>query len=117
MSNADPGRAEGEREEQDILRAKYHDYCSAQLADLLLYLSADEIYLLAQKAARDIPEDPQDFSYAHVVELATAWLARKVALLPPFEIWLADYRDHPERYEEYLMGFWEADVNSTSDAH
>jgi len=117
VGNADPGRAEDGRQDLDVLRAKYHDYCSAQLADLLLFLSADEIYLLAQKAARDIPEDPQDFSYAHVVELATAWLSRKVALLPPFDVWLEDYHAHPARYDEYLMGFWETDVNPPSDAH
>jgi hypothetical protein len=117
VSHADSAKAEDEREELEVLRAKYHDYCSAQLADLLLYLSPDEIYLLAQKAARDIPDVPLEAAYAQMVELATAWLARKVALLPPFEVWLEDYRAHPDRYEEYLMGLWESDVEGGTDSH
>jgi hypothetical protein len=52
----EPHREDGKgtpaADEVAILRAKYLDYCSAQLADLLLYLSPDEIYLVAEKAAR-----------------------------------------------------------------
>jgi len=117
VSHADLAKAEAEREELEVLRAKYHDYCSAQLADLLLYLSPDEIYLLAQKASRDILDTPPEAAYAQMVELATAWLARKVALLPPFEIWLEDYRAHPDRYEEYLMGLWESEVDPSPESH
>lgn len=94
----------GSEEPLDVLRAKYLDYCSAQVADLLLYLSPDEIYLLAQRAFRE--EGGQgEISYVEMVRVATDWLSRKVAL-PPFEVWLADYRAHPERYEEYFMGLW-----------
>jgi len=95
----------------DVLRAKYLDYCSAQLADLLLYLSADEIYLLAQRAARETGAG-DDVTYSTMVEFATRWLSRKVAL-PPFEVWAEDYRAHPDRYEEYFMGLWESEVRSS----
>ena len=40
----------GSKESLKVLRAKYHDYCSAQVADLLVYMSPDEIYLLAHRA-------------------------------------------------------------------
>lgn len=95
----------GSDEPLDILRAKYLDYCSAQVADLLLYLSPDEIYLLAQRAHREQGRSG-DLSYMEMVQLATDWLARKVHL-PPFELWLEDYREHPDRYDEYLLGLWQ----------
>ena len=43
----------GSKESLKVLRAKYHDYCSAQVADLLVYMSPDEIYLLAHRAYRE----------------------------------------------------------------
>lgn len=98
------GRAEGE-ESVEVLKAKYLDYCSAQVADLLLYLSPDEIYLLAQRAHRE-EGGVGELSYMEMVRIATDWLARKVAL-PPFEVWLEDYRANPSRYEEYFMGLWD----------
>ena len=101
-----PGRAEAK--ESEVLRAKYLDYCSAQVADLLLFLSPDEIYLLAQRAARE-RGDPGEVSYMRMVQVATEWLGGKIAL-PPFEIWVEDYLAHPDRYDEYFMGLWESDL-------
>ena len=43
-----------------------------------------------------------------MVRVATDWLARRIAL-PPFEVWLEDYRAHPDKYEGYLMGLWETE--------
>ena len=108
----DAGQA-GSEEPLDVLRAKYLDYCSAQVADLLLYLSPDEIYLLAQRAFRE-EGGMGDISYVEMVKVATDWLSRKV-VLPPFDVWLADYRAHPDRYEEYFMGLWESDVESDGE--
>ncbi len=97
----------GPEEPLKVLRAKYLDYCSAQVADLLLYLTPDEIYLLAQRAYREDSEKGE-LSYVEMVQSATDWLAQKVAL-PPFEIWLEDYRDNPESYDEYFIGLWESE--------
>nr|NIP57307.1 hypothetical protein [Gemmatimonadota bacterium]NIR77694.1 hypothetical protein [Gemmatimonadota bacterium]NIT86240.1 hypothetical protein [Gemmatimonadota bacterium]NIU30065.1 hypothetical protein [Gemmatimonadota bacterium]NIU35020.1 hypothetical protein [Gemmatimonadota bacterium] len=44
-----------------------------------------------------------------IVQLATRRISRKLTL-PPFEVWLEDYRAHPEFYDQYLMGLWEEDV-------
>jgi hypothetical protein len=108
---SDDGRR-GEPEAQ--LRAKYHDYCSAQVADTLLLLTPDEIFVLAQTAARESGEE-QKLSYGRAVQLATETVSRKLAL-PSYESWLEDYRADPHRYERYLMGLWESDVASESQS-
>ncbi len=101
----------GSGEPLNVLRAKYHDYCSAQVADLLVYMSADEIYLLAHRAFREEGGEG-DISYVEMVRVATDWLSRRVAL-PPFEIWLEDYKAHPDLYEEYFMGLWESEAEAS----
>ena len=103
----------GSDEPLEILRAKYFDYCSAQVADLLLYLSPDEIYLLAQRAYREEGGEG-DLTYVEMVRIATNWLSRRVAL-PPFDIWLVDYRTNPDSYEEYFMGLWETEAKIEAD--
>lgn len=109
----DGGKTDPE-ESLQVLRAKYHDYCSAQVADLLVYMSPDEVYLLAHRAYREDGGEGE-ISYAEMVRVATAWLAKRVAL-PPFEVWVEDYRAHPDRYEEYFMGLWESDSRAPDDA-
>ena len=104
----------GADEPLHTLRAKYHDYCSAQVADLLVYMSPDEIYLLAHRAYREEGGDG-DVSYVEMVRVATDWLSKRIKL-PPFEVWLEDYRANPERYEEYFMGLWESEVDPNGDA-
>jgi hypothetical protein len=99
-------------ESTEILRAKYLDYCSAQLAEILLYLSPDEIYTIAQRAARESEGPVVSGSYDRMVQVATRWLSRKFPL-PPFEVWAQDYREHPDRYEEYFMGLWDAKARQT----
>ena len=94
-------------EPEDVLRAKYLDYCSAKVADILLLLSPDEMFVLAQDAAREAGVTG-DLSYGQTVDLATELVSRKLAL-PPFEVWVRDYRADPSRYEEYLMGLWESE--------
>ncbi len=100
--------AGGQGEPEEQLRAKYHDYCSAQVADTLLLLTPDEIFVLAQTAARESGEE-QQLSYGRAVQLATQTVSRTLGL-PTFERWLEDYRADPGRYERYLMGLWESDV-------
>jgi hypothetical protein len=111
-SASEDGRGTPAADEEAILRAKYLDYCSAQLADLLLYLSPDEIYLVAEKAAR-ARGDSTTGSYMHMVQTATAWLSTRVSL-PPFEVWAEDYRANPGRYDEYLMGLWRSELETGS---
>ncbi len=100
-------------EPEDVLRAKYLDYCSAKVADTLLLLSPDEMFVLAQDAAREAGVSG-DLSYTQIVDLATELVSRKLAL-PPFEVWVRDYEVDPSKYDEYLMGLWESEVPDSSD--
>ena len=114
MSDGPPARPDPAADPPEVLRAKYHDYCSAQLADLLLYLSPDEIYLLAQRDVGDPPAASGTLTYVRAVEVATEWLSRRVTL-PPFEIWLADYLGNPAPYEALFMRLWESDPGPSED--
>jgi hypothetical protein len=98
---------------EGILRAKYLDYCSAQVADILLLLTPDEMYVLAQDAAQEAGTS-EDLGYEQIVTLATGRVSRKLAL-PPFEVWARDYQTHPDRYDQYLMGFWESELSGIPD--
>lgn len=100
----------GSSEPLGVLRAKYLDYCSAQIADLLVYLSPDEIYLLAHRALTE-GGGAVNIGYGEMVRIATDWLSRRVAL-PPFEVWLEDYTRYPGRYESYIMGLWQSEVEA-----
>jgi hypothetical protein len=104
----------GSEETPQVLRAKYHDYCSSQVADLLVYMSPDEIYLLAHQAYREDGGEGE-ITYTEMVRVATDWLARRIAL-PPFEVWLEDYREHPQKYEEYFMGLWKTEPSEASES-
>ena len=112
MKETRPERS-AQEESTEVLRAKYLDYCSAQLAEILLYLSPDEIYTIAQRAARE-SQVSSAVTYERIVQVATRWLSRKV-VLPPFEVWVEDYRAHPDRYEEYFMGLWEPRARAVNE--
>jgi hypothetical protein len=97
-----------------VLRAKYLDWCSAQVADHFLALSPTEIFELAERAARDREvsgrlsssgEGDDLQSYRNLVEQVTEVLWQQLEL-PSFEEWLELYRANPESIEERLIGFW-----------
>lgn len=112
MSEADPEELQKgvRREDESVLRAKYLDYCSAQLSDLLLKMSPDDIYVLAEKAGRAQGRDAPG-SYGEMVRAATDFLAQR-APLPPFDVWVRDYRRNPEHYDAYLMGLWKTEADA-----
>jgi len=111
QGGSEPPRQRG-AEPEAVLRAKYLDYCSAQVADILLLLSPDEMFVLAQDAAREAGEFGE-LGYDRIVDLATGRVSRKLAL-PPFEAWARDYQADPARYEEYFMGLWESELQGSS---
>lgn len=83
------------------------------MADILLRLTADEMYLLAEDAARETNrEDTRRLTYDEIVRLATERLSRKLSL-PPFETWVKAYREDPQHFEEEMMGLWESDLHGS----
>jgi len=118
--------------DDEVLRAKYLDWCSARLADRFLALSPDEIYELAERASHGREDAPVAFgafdagaalpershsladaavkepeNFRNLIARVTEVLAET---LPTFETWLVGYRADPARYEEELLGFWREGV-------
>ncbi len=116
MSDARPEKSQKGRPDlaERVLRAKYLDYCSSQVAEHLLLLSPDEIYVLAQEALR-AGGQKSDPSYEQMVRLATEGVAQRLTL-PPFEQWAAEYEQDPARYDNQLLGLWESELDDVPDA-
>ena len=111
MSDARPKKPrEGDGElAKRVLRAKYLDYCSSQVAEHLLRLSPDEIYVLAQEALRAGGRESEP-SYEQMVRLATEGVAQRLTL-PPFEQWADEYERDPTRSAAQLIGLWESELD------
>lgn len=97
-------RDDDERAEP-ILRAKYADFCSAQITEVFLSLSDERIYDLVQEEARSRHVGEGRLGFRTMVQLATQRLRESVPL-PDYETWKQDYQADPERYERYLLGLW-----------
>lgn len=101
-----------DRGEDQLLRAKYRDYCSARVADALLALSPDEVYTLAQSEARATGQVPPE-TFSDRVSLATGRIRERLNL-PEFDEWVRMYREDPESFEPFLMGLWESEEPADS---
>ena len=105
-----------------VLRSKYHDWCSARVADRFVELTPEEIYELAHGGGagdgarmRGMPEASASFdadafsleetSYTDLVRRVTEALTTSLAL-PSFETWSEGYRQDPEKYDREMLGFW-----------
>lgn len=96
------------------MRAKYLDYCSAQVAEVLLALSPDEIFVMA--GGEELAEESAaDLSYDDMVRMATERISERL-VLPSFEAWSEDYRSDPQQFEDYLIGLWRGESESSADS-
>lgn len=96
--------AESDGDDDRVLRAKYDDYCSHQVAEVVLGLSAGEVYGLAEAEALEANcMAPSSFDEA--VQLATRKIRERLDL-PDFQAWAEDYRKDPDRFDPDLMGLW-----------
>jgi len=100
---------------ETVLRAKYADFCSAQLTEVFLALSDERIYEIVEEEARAQGLQSGQLGFRRMVRLATTRLRESVPL-PDFETWRRDYEAEPERYERYLMGLWRQLTEETRDA-
>lgn len=107
-------------DELSVLRSKYHDWCSARVADRFVELSPEEIYELASGERQPETDERGGMSasgpggagavslsagYSEMVRRVTEVLATSMDL-PAFEDWLESYRRDPARYEKEMLGFW-----------
>ena len=115
MSDARPKEPPEENRDkaERVLRAKYLDYCSSQIAGHLVLLSPDEIYVLAREAHRAGGRDSEP-SYEQMVRLATEGVSQRLTL-PTFEQWSEEYEQDPARYDEQLLGLWESELEEAPD--
>ena len=108
-----------------VLRSKYHDWCSARVADRFAELSPEEIYQLAHASGGEAEPisvrarggietsaggDAGVFSldeagYSELVRRVTEALATSIEL-PSFDEWVESYRREPDRYDREMVGFW-----------
>ncbi len=91
--------------DEEVLRAKYADYCSAQLTEVFLSLPDERICEIVEEEARAQESSPGRLGFKTMVRLATQRLRESVPL-PDFETWRSDYEAAPDQYDEYLMGLW-----------
>ncbi|WP_420463536.1 hypothetical protein [Candidatus Palauibacter sp.] len=99
------GADSGSESDEGVLRAKYADYCSAQITEVFLSLADERIYEIVEEEAREQEIGPGELGFKAMVRLATKRLRESVPL-PDFETWRSDYETAPELYEKYLMGLW-----------
>ena len=108
-----------EPSEDEVLRAKYLDWCSAKVAERFLRLTPEEIYELAQRASPGDGASPTDaqavalgegrgaapLTFRGIVERVTAVLTEELDL-PAFDAWQSAYKAEPAQYDEELLGLW-----------
>lgn len=111
-AESEPGR-EGP-DADSVLRAKYADFCSAQLTEVFLSLSDERIYEIVQEEAKAQNVSAAAIGFRAMVRLATKRLRESVPL-PDFETWKRDYEADPERYDRYLLGLWRQLTEGVSD--
>jgi hypothetical protein len=103
--------SEGTQQRVDVdpvLRAKYLDYCSAQISEVFLSLSDEHTYQLMEEAAREADLTVGGLSFQAMMQLVTRKL-RKSVPLPDMGTWIAEYTEDPARYDPHLLGLWESE--------
>ncbi|NLG61747.1 MAG: hypothetical protein GX539_05835 [Candidatus Cloacimonetes bacterium] len=88
--------------EEEVLRAKYLDWCSARVADRLFRLPPEQIYELTSALGTGM-EPGADFRA--IIGRLTEELRRELEL-PDFAAWRDRYERDPRPYEADMIGFW-----------
>lgn len=88
--------------DEEVLRAKYLDWCSARVADRLFRLPPEQIFELTSALGTGM-EPGADFRA--IVGALTEELKRDLDL-PGFDAWRAGYERDPQPFEADMIGFW-----------
>ncbi len=101
---------------EDVLWAKYLDYCSARICDVFMELEEERVFELARTAEQELGGSQGSLSFREVTALLVDKLLDDLSL-PDFEDWAESYRENPERYDPHLLGLWRtASGRSTTPA-
>jgi len=100
--------AQGRADVDPVLRAKYLDYCSAQISEVYLSLTDEHTYQIMEEAALEADLTVGALSFQAMMQLVTRKL-RKSVPLPDIETWIAEYTEDPGRYDPFLLGLWESE--------
>lgn len=93
-----------------VLRAKYHDYCSARVFRIIQRMSPDEMFVFVKDLARGAGGSREP-SYDEMVRLATTRIYAEERL-PSFEDWAKQYRANPEHFDAVLLDLWRSEERS-----
>jgi hypothetical protein len=98
-------------EPEEILRAKYLDYCSARVCDVFMELEEERVFELARAAQEKAGVAQGALNFQQIATLLVEQLIDDLAI-PDFESWAADYQRNPEEYDPYLLGLWKSSVET-----
>jgi hypothetical protein len=98
-------------ESEDILRAKYLDYCSARLCDIFMELEEERVFELAKLAEQKAGVVQGALSFQQIADLLVEKLMDDLAL-PDFTTWAEAYQENPAEFDPYLLGLWKTMVES-----
>ncbi len=108
----EPRKAHGSgAEPEEVLRAKYLDYCSARVCDVFMDLEEERVFELARAAERKKGVAHGVLNFRDLASILVEQLFGDLAL-PDFETWAEDYRRNPQEYEPYMLGLWKTTVES-----
>lgn len=89
----------------DVLWAKYLDYCSARVCDAFVGLQEERVFELAQDAQRESGLSNGQLSFREIAALLVDKMLGELSL-PDFDVWVVSYKENPSQYEEHLLGLW-----------
>lgn len=98
-------------ESEEVLRAKYLDYCSARLCDVFMELEEERVFELARLAEERAGVVQGALSFKQIADLLVEKLMDDLAL-PDFAAWAEAYQENPEQFDPYLLGLWKTMVES-----
>lgn len=103
-------------ESEEVLRAKYLDYCSARLCDVFLELEEERVFDLARAVEQRAGVTHGTLNFQDLAALLVEQLLGDLAL-PDFDAWAEDYKSNPDQYDPYLLGLWKSSVGSHASSN
>ncbi len=92
-------------EPEEVLRAKYLDYCSARVCDVFMDLEEERVFELARAMEKKRGVAHGALNFRDLASLLVEQLLGDLSF-PDFETWAEDYRRNPQDYDPYLLGLW-----------